>query len=58
VGKDKDAGKQTLVTLMGIEGARAEAERRAKAAVAALGPHAAKAPHLAALPFFLLDRDS
>jgi farnesyl diphosphate synthase len=58
VGKDKDAGKQTLVTLMGIAGARAEAERRAKAAVAALGPHAARAPHLAALPFFLLDRDS
>jgi farnesyl diphosphate synthase len=58
VGKDKDAGKQTLVTLMGIAGARAEAERRAKAAAAALGPHAARAPHLAALPFFLLDRDS
>jgi farnesyl diphosphate synthase len=58
VGKDKDAGKQTLVTLMGIAGARAEAERRARAAVAALGPHAARAPHLAALPFFLLDRDS
>jgi farnesyl diphosphate synthase len=58
VGKDADMGKQTLVTLMGVEGARAEAERRAKAAVAALGAHAAKAPHLAALPFFLLGRDS
>jgi len=58
VGKDKDAGKQTLVTLMGIDGARAEAQRRAGAAVAALGPHAARAPHLAALPYFLLDRDS
>jgi len=58
VGKDAEAGKQTLVTLMGVEGARAEATRRAEAAVAALGPHAAKAPHLAALPFFLLDRDA
>ena len=58
VGKDAEAGKQTLVTLLGIAGARAEAERRARAAVAALGPHAARAPHLAALPFFLLDRDS
>ena len=44
VGKDAEIGKQTLVTLLGIDGARAEAERRAGAAVAALGPHAAKAP--------------
>ena len=58
VGKDADAGKQTLVTLMGIEGARAEAEKRAQKAVDALGPHAAKAPSLVALPFYLLDRDS
>jgi farnesyl diphosphate synthase len=58
VGKDAEAGKQTLVTLLGIEGARAEAERRAHAAIAALGPHVARAPHLAALPFFLLDRES
>ena len=58
VRKDAEAGKQTLVTLLGIEGARAEAKRRALAALAALGPHAARAPHLAALPFFLLDRDS
>src|SRR5665213_1241012 len=58
VGKDAEAGKQTLVTLLGIEGARAEAERRAHAAIAALGPHAARARHLAALPFFLLDREA
>ena len=58
VGKDADAGKQTLVTLLGIEGARAEALRRAQAAVDALGPHAARAPQLVALPFYLLDRDS
>jgi farnesyl diphosphate synthase len=58
VGKDADMGKQTLVTLLGLEGARAEAQKRAQAAVAALGPYAAKAPELSALPFFLLDRDA
>jgi farnesyl diphosphate synthase len=58
VGKDAEAGKQTLVTLLGIEGARAEAERRAHKAVAALGAHAGQAPHLTALPYYLLDRDS
>jgi farnesyl diphosphate synthase len=58
VGKDADAGKQTLVTLLGIEGARAEAEARARKAVAALGPHAASAPQLVALPYYLLDRDA
>jgi farnesyl diphosphate synthase len=58
VGKDADMGKQTLVTLLGLDGARAEAEKRARRAVAALGPHAARAPELSALPFFLLDRDA
>jgi len=58
VGKDADAGKQTLVTLLGLDGARAEAQKRARAAVDALGPYAEKAPELSALPFFLLDRDA
>jgi len=58
VGKDADMGKQTLVTLLGLDGARAEAERRARRAVEALGHYAAKAPELSALPFFLLDRDA
>ena len=58
VGKDADMGKQTLVTLLGVDGARAEAEKRARRAVEALGNYAAKAPELSALPFFLLDRDS
>jgi len=58
VGKDADMGKQTLVTLLGLEGARAEAQKRAARAVAALGPYAAKSPELSALPFFLLDRDA
>ena len=58
VGKDADMGKATLVTLLGIDGARAEARRRADAAIAALGPHAAKSPELSGLPLFLLDRES
>src|SRR5665213_3011435 len=58
VGKDADMGKQTLVTLLGVDGARAEAEKRARRAVEALGPHAARAPELSALPVFLLDRDA
>jgi farnesyl diphosphate synthase len=58
VGKDADMGKQTLVTLLGVEGARAEAEKRATRAVDALGPYAARAPELSALPFFLLGRDA
>ena len=51
-------GKQTLVTLLGLDGARAEAEKRAARAVEALGPYAARAPELSALPFFLLGRDA
>jgi farnesyl diphosphate synthase len=58
VGKDADMGKATLVTLLGVDGARAEAEKRAHAAIAALGPYAAKAPELSGLPFFLLDREA
>lgn len=57
VGKDAGLGKATLVTLLGVEGARAEARKRALAAVAALGPHAARSPELSSLPLFLLDRD-
>ena len=45
VGKDAEMGKATLVTLLGVEGARAEAEKRAHAAIAALGPHAAHRPN-------------
>jgi farnesyl diphosphate synthase len=58
VGKDKDQGKATLVTLLGVEGARAEAEKRAEAAIAALGPYAARSPELSGLPLFLLDREA
>jgi farnesyl diphosphate synthase len=58
VGKDADMGKQTLVTLLGVAGARAEALARAAKAVEALGPHAVRSPELSGLPFFLLDRDA
>ena len=58
VGKDKEQGKATLVTLLGVDGARAEAEKRAQAAIAALGPYAARSPELSGLPLFLLDRES
>src|SRR6185312_7388058 len=58
VGKDAGMGKATLVTLLGVEGARAEAERRAKAAITALGPHAARSPELSGLPLFLLDLEA
>jgi farnesyl diphosphate synthase len=58
VGKDADRGKATLVTLLGVEGARAEAEKRARAAIAALGPYAGKSPELSGLPLFLLDREA
>jgi farnesyl diphosphate synthase len=58
VGKDADMGKATLVTLLGVEGARAEAEKRARAAIAALGPHADKSLELSGLPLFLLDRET
>jgi farnesyl diphosphate synthase len=56
VGKDQAQGKATLVSLWGVERARAEAERLAERASEALAPHGADADLLRALPFFLLDR--
>jgi farnesyl diphosphate synthase len=58
VGKDAQMGKATLVTLLGVDGARAEAKKRAQAAIAALGAYAARSPELSGLPLFLLDRDA
>jgi len=58
VGKDAEMGKATLVTLLGVKGARAEAEKRAQAAIAALGPYAVQSPELSGLPLFLLDREA
>jgi farnesyl diphosphate synthase len=58
VGKDAEMGKATLVTLLGVEGARIEAKKRAEAAIAALGPYAARSPELSGLPLFLLSRET
>ncbi len=58
VGKDKDQGKATLVSLMGVDGARAEAEKIARRAIATLSPYHNAVPELCELPLFLLDRES
>jgi farnesyl diphosphate synthase len=58
VGKDQDAGKATLVSIYGIEGARAEVETLAEAARQAVAGYGAKGENLAGLPAFLLDRAS
>jgi farnesyl diphosphate synthase len=58
VGKDKDAGKATLVSLLGVDGARAEAEKLARRAIATLNPYHNTVPELTELPLFLLDRES
>jgi farnesyl diphosphate synthase len=56
VGKDQDQGKATLVSLLGVEKAQAEAARLARQAADVLSPYGQAADDLRALPFFLLDR--
>ena len=58
VGKDAEAGKATLVSLMGVEGARREAMRIAERAAAVLEPYGAPAEALRRLPAFLVERDA
>ena len=58
VGKDQEAGKATLVSIYGVDGARAEVEKLAGAARKAVAGYGAKGEHLAGLPAFLLDRAS
>jgi farnesyl diphosphate synthase len=58
VGKDKDQGKATLVSILGVDGARAEAEKLARRAAASLAPYGNSAPELCELPLYLLDRES
>jgi farnesyl diphosphate synthase len=58
VGKDQAQGKATLVSLYGVEKARAEAARWAGKAADSLAPYGPEADDLRALPFFLLDRPS
>jgi farnesyl diphosphate synthase len=58
VGKDQDQGKATLISLYGLNKAKSESVRLARAAADALEPYGAKAETLRALPFYLLDRAS
>ncbi len=56
VGKDAAAGKATLVSLWGIDGARDKAQQLAASAAETLETYGTKADELKALPYFLLDR--
>ncbi len=58
VGKDKEQGKATLVSILGIDGSRTEAEKLARRAVATLAPYHNAVPELSDLPLYLLDRES
>jgi len=56
VGKDQDAGKATLVSIYGVEGAKAECAKLADRARGWVSGYGAKADSLAGLPAYLLDR--
>ncbi|HUO97710.1 MAG TPA: farnesyl diphosphate synthase [Rhizomicrobium sp.] len=58
VGKDEEAGKATLVSILGVEGARSEAATVAGRAISALAPYGSKAAALKDLLPFMLTRDS
>ena len=57
-GKDADAGKSTVVALLGIEGARAEAERLAMLAADALAAFGPEADRLRSLARYVVERRS
>lgn len=58
VGKDKDHGKATLVSIYGVEGAREKARQISDRAIAALEPFGPEAVALRELLPFLLTRES
>lgn len=58
VGKDAEAGKATLVSLHGIDGARREARRIAERAAQTLAGYGPAAEPLRKLPAFLVERES
>jgi farnesyl diphosphate synthase len=58
VGKDQEQGKATLISLYGVDKARAESIRLARRAAETLAPYGPAAETLRALPFYLLDRAS
>ena len=57
-GKDIEQGKATLVSVYGIEGARAEAAKLAASAAQRLAADGATAAILQELPLFIVDRKS
>jgi len=58
VGKDHAQGKATLVSLLGVEGARSKAVALAERSANTLAPYGDKADDLRALALYLLDRES
>jgi geranylgeranyl pyrophosphate synthase len=56
-GKDNEANKPTYVKLMGLEGAKAEAQRLLEAALGALSDFGESADHLRDLARYIVDRD-
>lgn len=58
VGKDREAGKATLVSILGVEGARREAANIAARATETLAPYGSRADALRALLPYLLERDA
>jgi farnesyl diphosphate synthase len=54
--KDKDKGKATFVDLLGLDGAKLEAQRLVEAACTALDVHGAKAEMLKAAARFIVER--
>jgi farnesyl diphosphate synthase len=57
VGKDATAGKATFVSVLGVAGARAEAERLVAAAIARLDPFGTGAARLRDVARFVIARD-
>lgn len=58
LGKDAAAGKATFVSLLGLDGARAQAKALVAEAEAALAPYGAAAENLIAAARFVIARDS
>jgi len=58
VGKDQDQGKATLISIYGIDGAKAEAQKLVSRAIDTLAPYGEKAAELQALATYLLTRES
>ena len=56
-GKDAEANKPTYVKLLGLEGAKAEAQRLLQAALDALQGFGDSADHLRELAHYIIERD-